>query len=151
MRVRKMFAVGHVLLVTRWLIFSSAYKSLQSITARYVSLLSSWSVAEHGTARPWPLWTVRIDMQSPQPTTWLQVGIWVSYFCREDSWSIYESLHSDPYHGYSAHAHWLRIREGSSASGNQQSNFYSISVPTILYSKAAGPTILTLRGKWYGQ
>ncbi len=66
---------------------------------------------------------------------------------RSDSWSIYEKLHNDPYMQVSAHAHWLRVREGEDAIAG---NFKNVTSPTILYSKTSGPQALTLRGRTAG-
>ena len=65
------------------------------------------------------------------------------YIVRSDSWSIYERLHDDHLYDRSAHAHWLRVREGAKA---DWTNFAGMSSPTILYSKTTGPHALTLRG-----
>ena len=56
---------------------------------------------------------------------------------------MYEKLHNDPLSERSAHAHWLRVREGTYASNI---NFGGINSPTIFYSKSAGPQILTNAG-----
>ena len=62
-------------------------------------------------------------------------------FSRSDSWSIYERLHDDPVGRFSAHAHWLRVRERAA-----NFNFAGTTLPTIYYSKSAGPQALTHRG-----
>ncbi len=79
--VNRAFPVGHVLLVTRWLIFSSAYKSWQSIMVshRAVDHLNSWDSSINmliWRTYPYPLGCIEAGSEKTKPFCNVILNFW---------------------------------------------------------------------------